>query len=57
MKTVRDFCMNLTQLTLYVHCESKNQATILLSVTLPNVDRFSKFFQLQTVVNLHLSHY
>ena len=31
----------------YVHCESKKHPTILLSVTSPNVDRFSIFFQLQ----------
>ena len=28
----------------YIHCESKKHATILLSVTSPDVDRFSKFF-------------
>ena len=31
-----------------IHCESKKHATILLSVTSPNVDRFSKFFHWQT---------
>jgi len=32
----------------YIHCESKKHATILLSVTSPNVDWFSKFFHWQT---------
>ena len=30
--------------TLFIHCESKKQDTILVSVTLPNINRFSKFF-------------
>ena len=30
--------------TTYVHCESKKQGTTILSITSPNVDRFSNFF-------------
>jgi len=29
-----------------LHCESKKQTTIILSITSPNIDRFSKFFSL-----------
>jgi len=28
----------------FLHCESKKQSTIILAITLPNVDRFSKVF-------------
>jgi len=28
----------------YIHCESKKQGTTILSITSPNVDRFSNFF-------------
>jgi len=38
-------CVSLFVLiSIDVHCESKKRATILLSVTSPNVDRFSQFF-------------
>jgi len=31
----------------YLYCESEKQSTIILSITLPNVDRFSKFVHWQ----------
>jgi len=33
-----------TYIYIYMHCETKKQGTTILSITSPNVDRFSNFF-------------
>jgi len=40
-------CAVCCYVLLYVHCESKKQSTIILSITSPNVGRFSKFVHWQ----------
>jgi len=44
--SISKLCASIIKLStaINLHCESKKQATIILSITKPNVDCFSKFF-------------